>query len=143
MRTRVGLEDTVSGMLINNIEECNYTSGLARKMTKEILDYLTDEGILIMPHVCSNVVNKSAQFKQWILSIVNNRWYSVDEKLPENTHDNETLYWIYLVNDKGEKHIDIAYYWADNWTNLDTWEDFDNDVKYYKKAKQPRMPNGC
>jgi len=51
MRTRKGLEDTITGILISEIDECNTSGGLARKTAIHILDYLAEEENLIIPHV--------------------------------------------------------------------------------------------
>ena len=51
MRTRKGLEQTMMGMLITRIDDCNHIEGLAQKVANDILDYLAEEENLIIPHV--------------------------------------------------------------------------------------------
>lgn len=51
MRTRKGLEQTMMGVLITQIDECNYKTGLAEKVANNLLDYLAEEENLIIPHV--------------------------------------------------------------------------------------------
>ena len=65
----------------------------------------------------------------WLLNI---GWISVNDRLPL-TDDTITQYWVYT-----EFNTFIAYYWGGDWTNADTWYDFDNEVKYWRKAKVPK-----
>ena len=50
MKTRKGLENTITGMLISEICECNTNPSLAVKISNNILDYLSGEENLVIPH---------------------------------------------------------------------------------------------
>ena len=51
MMTRKGIENTLVGLLIEKIDECNKPNNLARDVANEIIDYLTEEKNLTIPHV--------------------------------------------------------------------------------------------
>jgi hypothetical protein len=73
------------------------------------------------------------------LSHVIGMWIPVTKSLP-NTNGNDywtRVFWVKLKNRKGEIVVFPCNY-NNGWTNLDTWEDFDNEVTHWKEAKVPK-----
>jgi hypothetical protein len=74
------------------------------------------------------------------LSHVLGLWMPINERMPiESDNYHQQNYWVKSKDKRtGKVSIFVCNYWNGRWTNLDTWEDFDNEVTHWKKIRTPR-----
>ena len=65
-----------------------------------------------------------------------NGWTYILEQTPRDHNEEEDMFWCYLEKDGHEPYIDCLYFSKRDkcFTNGDCWEDFYNEVKWWKKA---------
>lgn len=87
----------------------------------------------MLPNVSSGAYDSENQDRKGKSS-----WIPVEELLPVTNDDDydKKYFWVKFKHKSGEEVVFPCNY-HNGWTNLDTWEDFNNQVTHWMEAKVP------